>query len=55
MQKSLVALTIMATLGLAACQPQQGTTTEPAQDPKLTKELTRKKLYSFKPAPSKTK
>ena len=38
MQKSLVALTIMATLGLAACQPQQGTTTEPAQDPKLTKE-----------------
>lgn len=38
MQKSLIALTIMATLGLAACQPQQGSTTDTAQDPKLTKE-----------------
>ncbi|GGF62729.1 FKBP-type peptidyl-prolyl cis-trans isomerase [Alteromonas lipolytica] len=38
MQKSLVALTIMATLGLAACQPEKGTTTETAQVPKLTKE-----------------
>ncbi|MDC8829319.1 FKBP-type peptidyl-prolyl cis-trans isomerase [Alteromonas gilva] len=38
MQKSLVALSIVATLGLAACQPQQDTTAETAQAPALNKE-----------------
>ncbi|NVK55838.1 MAG: FKBP-type peptidyl-prolyl cis-trans isomerase [Alteromonadaceae bacterium] len=38
MQKSLVALSIVATLGLAACQPQQDTTSETANASALNKE-----------------